>query len=370
MLLAACGGGGGGGGGDGSGQPTERAPAATGPAEPHDAPDRALNLSEGWLWTAPSPASVGVPAADGDGIAVTAGHHLLILLDGKGAARWQADRNGLREVAPALTTDLVIAATEDGAVAYERSSGKLKWHANLNQKANTPVVAGGRALVTTWEGTLFALDLADGKVAWRQALGGPALGPAAIGQGTVVATFDSGRLAGAVAVDVATGRQRWSVPVPHDGVSAPTVTSSGTVVVVAGDIAAHGLALADGSQKWRRALEGAGSPEVAPVALPDGTVLVAHRLGGLVELAADGTVLWGLRTTGIAVRASPAGPGPNGWFVLALDDGRFVLGGPDRDPDVRTPPEPAMGVAVGPEGRLILSTAKARQNAVRTLTGW
>ncbi|MGH9224901.1 MAG: PQQ-binding-like beta-propeller repeat protein [Acidimicrobiales bacterium] len=337
---------------------------------PGERPDRALFLEEAWTWMAPSPASVGVPAADRDAIAVTAGHHLLVLLDGKGKVRWQADRNGLREVAPALTVDLVVAATEDGAVAYDRATGQQRWQAVVGDEANTPVVVGGRAVITTWDGVMAAVDLADGKVAWRHALGAPSLGPATASRGTAVATFDDGRTAGATAVDVATGRQKWSVKLPEGGVSAPAVTTGGVVVVVAGDIAAHGLSLDDGSTRWRRGVQGRGSPEVAPVPLPDGSVLVAHRLGGLVQIDTSGVATWGLRTNGIAVRASPAGPGPNGWVALALDDGRFVLGGPDREPDVRQPPEPAMGVAVGPGGILVLTTAKARQNAVRTLTGW
>lgn len=370
LGLAACGRGGGA-ARSGGGVPTPApTPATVEGTEPQAPPDKGLVLTEGWTWMAPPSASVGVPVADRDAIAVTAGHHLLVVLDGKGAVRWQADRAGLREVAPALTADLVLAATEDGVVAYDRAGGRLRWQAVLGQKANRPVVAGGRVVVTTWEGALFALDAGDGRVAWRQALGGAALGPATVSQGVAVATFDSGRAAGATAVDIASGRQRWSVPLPPDGVSAPAVTTGGVVVVVAGDIAAHGLALADGSEKWRRGLQGAGSPEVAPVPLADGTTIVAHRLGGLVQIDAAGVATWGFRTNGIVVRASPAGPGPNGWVALALDDGRFVLGGPGRDPDVRTPPEPAMGVAAGPDGILILTTAKARQNAVRTLTGW
>jgi outer membrane protein assembly factor BamB len=363
-LLAACGGGG---GEDGRAEPATT--EVTAPAEP---PDKALFLEEAWTWMPPSPASVGVPVADRDAIAVTAGHHILVLLDGKGTVRWQVDLDDLREVAPALTSDLVIAAMEDGAVAYDRASGRQRWRTYLgeSEKANTPVVAGGKVLITTWEGSLFALDLADGRVAWRQPLGAPALGPAAASRGTAVATFDSGRLAGAVAVDIATGRQKWSVPVPRGGVSGPAVTTGGVVVLVAGDIAAHGLSLDDGTEKWRRGLQGSGSPEVVPVPLPDGSVLVAHRLGGVVHLDAAGTERWGFKANGVAVRAAPAGPGPNGWFVLVLDDGRFVLGGPDRDIDPRKPPEPAMGVALGPDGILVLTTAKARQNAVRTLTGW
>src|SRR5262249_22480554 len=161
-----------------------------------------------------------------------------------GQVKWEAERLGLRDVAPTLTPDLVLAPADDGVAAFDRATGRPRWDANLGQRANTPVVAGRRAVVTTWEGALVALDLATGAVAWRAELGGAALGPAAVGGGAspaVVATFDTGRVAGAVAVEVATGRQRWSVPLKADGVSAPAVSAGATVVVVAADVAAHGL---------------------------------------------------------------------------------------------------------------------------------
>ena len=121
-------------------------------------------------------------------------------------------------------------------------------------------MARGNAIVSTWEGSLVALDLTDGSVAWQTELGGGSLGPAATDGDVVVATWEagSGRAAGAVAVDASDGAPRWAVPLEPDGVSGPTVVGS-VVVLVAGDIAAHGLDLADGTERWRFDTEGAGS---------------------------------------------------------------------------------------------------------------
>ena len=365
LLLPACG---------GKADPTAKAAGARATSTTAPGGDRSLQLRKAWWWAAPPPASAGMPAADDDGIALTAGHEEMFLLDGAGAVRWKADLVGLRDVPPALTPDEVLAATDDGVVAYDRATGKRRWEANLGERANTPLVQAGRAVVTTWEGSLVSLDLADGRVVWRTRLGGDALGPAAgaPGASTVVASFDSGAAAGVVAVDAGSGRLRWNVPVPAGAVSAPAVVpDAGMVVLVAADVAAHGLSLDDGSERWRQPLEGAGSPEVPPLAAGGGTVLVAHRLGGMALLdARTGSMRWYASSDTVAVRGSPAGPGPAGWFALPLHDGTVLFAGPDRPVEQKEPPALVTGVAIGPRGLLLIGTGQGDENGLLAVTGW
>jgi outer membrane protein assembly factor BamB len=366
LAAAACGGG----GGDRSDRGT--APTTTSGAA-HAAPTiTSLRLIQAWRWSAPDEASAGMPAADGGGIAVLSGRKRLTLLDQAGEVLWQVERSDLRDVAPALTESLVLAPTDDGLAAYDRATGRERWVATLGDRANTPALAGGRAVVTTWDGLLAAVDVATGKEAWRMRLGGNVLGPAAAAGGTAVATFDSGRVAGAVSVDVATGRQRWAARLPADGVSSPAIsTAAGTAVMVVGDVSARGLSLDDGSERWRRPLDGSGSPEVPPLAFGDGRVLLAHRLSGLVMVdARDGRVEWEARADDAAVRGGPAGPGPNGWFALPLNDGRLMLAGPDRTTDVRDPPGLTSGVATGPDGLLLVGIGQGDENGLSALRGW
>ena len=331
-----------------------------------------LDLKIGWEWPAPPPGSVGMPAADASGIALTTARERLVMLDPAGKVRWQADHDSVRDVAPLLLADQVLVATEEGVAAYDRGNGRRRWETRLGERANTPVLAGGRAVVSTWEGSLYGLDVADGNVAWRVKLGGDALGPATAAGTTAVATFDTGRAAGAVAVDATTGRQGWSVPLPSGGVSAPAVAGSDTVVVVAGDVAVHGLSLQDGTERWRVESKGSGSPEVPPLPLADGTVVAAHRLGGFLAIrASDGEPLWLATSNGAAVRGGPAGPGPLGWFALPLDDGRLFLAHPPGVKDVRTPPDGLVtGVTPGPGGVLLISTGQGDQNLLTAMTGW
>ncbi|MEA2931781.1 MAG: hypothetical protein QOI56_566 [Actinomycetota bacterium] len=377
-ALAACGGGG------------ARPPGATAGSRPGPAAsaERAIDVEEAWRWPAPPPGSVGMPSADAAGVAAAYGHLRLVGLALDGVVQWEVERRGLRDVAPALTPDLVVAATEDGAVAVERRRGRVRWDTKVGERANTPVVVGGKAVVSTWEGSLTAFDLADGRPAWRAALPGPAIGPAATDGSVVVVTWESpaGDAAGAVAVD-GDGRQRWSVPLPPGGVSGPAVvglpaaggsTAGGgsaaaapspdaglapVVVLVAGDIAAHGLDLADGSERWRTTTEGRGSPEVPPLPLPGGEVLVPHRLAGLLLLdAASGDVRWGGETNGVAVRGGPAGAGPDGPFAFPIDDGRLIVAGPGWKAATLDWPGRVSGVAVAPGGLVLVATREARAN--------
>ncbi|MEA2687102.1 MAG: hypothetical protein QOE93_2297 [Actinomycetota bacterium] len=331
---------------------------------------RPIATEEVWRWPAPEPGSVGMPAADGAAVAATYGHLRLVLLDLDGDVRWEAERLGLRDVAPALTDDLVVAATETGVVAVDRRTGTVRWDRDVGERANSPVIAGGRAVVSTWEGSLTAFDLTDGRVAWRTALPGSAIGPAATDGATVVATWESelGDGAGAVAVDAADGRPRWTVAVAPGGVGGPAIVAvpaaaTSVVVFVAGDIAAHGLDLDTGAERWRTPTQGRGSPEVPPLPIGGGEVLVPHRLAGMVLLDADsGEVQWGGSAGGVATRGGPVGNGPDGPFAFPTDDGRVVLVGPGWEPALLDWPGRVSGVALAPEGLVVAGTREARAN--------
>ena len=328
---------------------------------------------DGWVWTAPPPAWIGMPAADDREITFTYGHQHLVVLDAEGRRLWQADRLGLRDVAPRLGTDVVVAATDDGLAAFSRAGGTPLWDTPVKGRANTPVIAGGLAVTTTWEGAAVAVNLKDGKVVWTVPLPGPSLGPPATDGITVVLTWDRAdrRSGGAVAMESATGRQRWAVALPGGGISAPALTAGGLAVTVAGDLAAHALDMTTGEERWRTPVEGAGSPEVPPLAVDARSVLVAHRLGGLDLLdVASGRRSWRVSTDGAAVRGGPV-VGPAGSYAFPLDDGRVLLAGPQRETELVRPPAGRVGgLAVGPGGWLVGSQREAAINTVEAGPLW
>lgn len=325
-----------------------------------------------WDFPVPSPASTGMPAADDSVVAFTYGHGYLVLLDAKGQVRWDVARLGLRDVAPRLTGDFVLAATDDGIAAFRRTDGSKVWDTALAARANTPVVVGRLAVTTTWEGQMIGLGMADGRVAWKVPLPGGSVGPPASDGAAVATTWqrEDRSAAGAIAVDGATGRTRWSVAVEPGGVGGPAVTPDGAVVFVGGDLAAHSLNVVDGKERWRTPQGGAGSPEVPPVVVGADSVLVAHRLGGLDLLeTAGGRRTWHLTTDGIAVRGGPVA-GPQGHFAFPLDDGRLVLAGPGRATATLQAPNRISGLAAGPGGLLVAATRGATVNSVQATTHW
>ena len=133
-----------------------------------------------WRWRPPSPASVGMPAGDQSNVTATYGHLRLVLFSPAGSVQWQAERLGLREEAPLLLPDVVVAPADDGLVAVDRVSGHIRWDTRFGEESATPVRVGGLVVTCTAEGSMLGLDITTGRVMGRVALGGGAEGPPAV----------------------------------------------------------------------------------------------------------------------------------------------------------------------------------------------
>jgi len=322
-----------------------------------------------WRWRPPSPASVGMPAGDQSNVTATYGHLRLVLFSPAGSVQWQAERLGLREEAPLLLPDVVVAPADDGLVAVDRVSGHIRWDTRFGAESATPVRVGGLVVTCTAEGSLLGLDLSTGRVVWRVALGGRAEGPPATDGVSVVATWepDDGVVAGITAVDGETGRVRWVSSLRAGGVSGPAVVSpapgGAVALAVDDDLQAKAFDLATGLRRWAVRVDGAGSPEVPPVTLAGGRVLVADRLAGLTLIDGGGRPTWRARVDGAAVRGGPVVAGRAGPFALPLWSGRWLLSGPGRHQRTFQPPGGIVsGVAVGPGGAFVVASAQGDDN--------
>ncbi|MGH9189014.1 MAG: PQQ-binding-like beta-propeller repeat protein [Acidimicrobiales bacterium] len=346
-------------------------PRATLPAPPESTlvPAPIAGPAQAWRWDAPPLASVGMPAADADSVVATFGHVGVVLLGHDGRERWRSTSVGVRDVAPLLTADLVVASTESGMVAFDRRTGEPRWEVELGDRPNTPVAAGGMAVASTWGGSVIAVDLAGGRELWRRQLPGAALGPVATDGNVAAVTWEAegGDAAGIAAFDGRTGRPTWSAPLPPEGVSSPALVAD-RLVVVAGDGSALALDAATGAVAWRTAVGGAGSPEVPPLPVGD-QVVVAHRLGGLAVLdSRSGRLEWQAGTGSAAVRGGPGGPLPSGRHALPLDDGRLMVAGPGGG-EILDPPGMVSGIVTVGRGVLIVAIAGADQNRLYAISG-
>jgi len=331
-----------------------------------------------WRWRPPPPASVGMPAADGHDIVATFSHVFVESLTPTGSERWRTRRLGVREETPLLTPDLVVVPADDGLVALERGTGHVRWDTGLGGNAqvpdpddatSTPVLAGSTVLTSLSGGALVALDAESGAVRWRMRVGGRSEGPPATDGRTAIVTWEPerGDEGGITAVDVATGTPRWTAGLRAGGVSGPAVvgTRAGRSLVVAvdDDLSAKAFDLADGHQLWATEVGAAGSPEVPPLALADGSLLVADREAGLTLLDGGGRRRWKTRAGAAAVRGGPVGPVTGGVYALPLYDGNVLLAGPGHDSRVAAAPGGLVsGVAVDPSGSLLVSSAQGKDN--------
>jgi outer membrane protein assembly factor BamB len=193
-------------------------------------------------------------------------------------------------------------------------------------------------------------------------------GPPATDGHTVVVSWEpeQGADAGLSAVDGLTGSVRWRSSLRAGGVSGPAVVApaggEAFAVVVDDDLSAKAFDLATGRSRWALDVGAAGSPEVPPLVLPGGRVLVADRLAGLTLVDAAGKKVWSTRADAAAVQGGPAGP-TGRRFALPLANGRFLLAGPGRAGATVQPPGGVVnGVAMAPGGPLFVATARGDDN--------
>ena len=225
--------------------------------------------------------------------------------------RWKVEVPGLGLGSPIVRGDMVLvstaipgekdASTRDFAVvAYDRKNGTQRWRTvlhsevphegkhNDNSFASESLLTDGKRLYAYFGSRgLYALDLA-GKLLWEKQLGkmqtrngfGEASSPALYGD-TLVVTWDHEGPDFIVALDAASGKERWrkerdepttwATPLVVTGEGAPQVVVAGTNRVVSYD-------LATGEERWR-------ASGLTPNAIPspvygDGIVYVTSGFRG------------------------------------------------------------------------------------------
>jgi outer membrane protein assembly factor BamB len=198
--------------------------------------------------------------------------------------RWKVEVPGLGLGSPIVRGDMVLvstavsgeknpAARDFAVMAFDRKDGKQRWRTVLhsevphegkhdhNSFASASLLTDGKRLYAYFGSRgLYALDL-SGKVLWEKQLGkmqtrngfGEAASPALYGD-TLVVTWDHEGPDFIVALDAASGKERWrkerdepttwATPLVVTGEGAPQVIVAGTNRVVSYD-------LASGEERWR-----------------------------------------------------------------------------------------------------------------------
>ena len=290
------------------------------------------------------------------------GHPVTATLDASEAAHlqlaWRANMGAAVDGSPAVSNGLVVAAAQGGRLAaYSAASGSQVWQVSgLGPITDSPTIVGNRVLAASLSGHLYAFDLSHGTRLWDWKASGiqPAIwsSPAVYGQLVLIGIgsqagdtpLEVGRI---VAVDLASGRQVWSMCVsdgctPGGGVwSTPAIDGDGRAFVGVGNPEDGVLAFdaLTGRRLWSVSFYPDGGNDLdvgeSPVLLQVGgrEAVAEGSVAGVFKLldAATGSLIWSQDlVSGSAVHgliASPAYDGntiyvpsaspPTGIFALA-----------------------------------------------------
>ncbi len=242
-----------------------------GPARTGDLGGLGLPARGQLIWRFDFDQGLGDPVV-ADGIVYVCGSEgsiFAIRADGS-ALVWQDDRPNRRFAdAPTVAGDRIYVATDQGLSALARDGGKAAWDYTIvgGASESSPLVVGGLVLVAGYDGSVHAVKAADGSRAWkldivkdapppppgfdpkRAVIAGNAARPrtmASDGSTAFLPIFDQSRV---VAVDVATGKRRWSTPTKGWMYAEPTV-SGDDVFVTSQDRSLYCLDRATGEARW------------------------------------------------------------------------------------------------------------------------
>lgn len=218
-------------------------------------------------------------------------YRLHALAAGTGEERWQVPLRSDPNPSPAIRGNRIIVSARRGVeqgrlVAFEERYGDEEWLHDVDARVTAPPTIDGTAVyLPDWDGYVHALSIADGSVRWSRQVGPDGENrtftqPVAIHDETLYLGSLSGRT-GVIAVDAATGAERWSRST--DRVTGGPVVDDGFVAVRGGTLlAAFGT---DGVERWTFNVPGDGRESTLAlddqhVYVPAGDALYAIERSG------------------------------------------------------------------------------------------
>ncbi len=194
-------------------------------------------------------------------------------------------------------------------------------------------------------------------VRWTYQASGPIISQVAVAAGDVLLLSSEGTVHD---IDVASGRERWSVSIGAPALASPLVL--GDRLLIGASDGVHAMQLDDGHEVWRTGVtdQVRGSPvplgDRVAVAADDGTVTALD--------ATTGTVAW-VTALGGEVDSSPAAT--DDMFVVGTRRGEVVALAPD-DGTVLWRTDTGDGLRVGTpaivDGRVLVATLSAADSSV------
>ncbi len=204
------------------------------------------------------------------------------------------------------TTSQVTFKPPYGVLALDSTTGAEKWFfSTAGSVAASPAIAGYDLLVPAKDGNVYALNRSSGQEVWRAAVDAGVSSPAVYGDTAFVGGGSFGAGGRVVALDVATGAERWSFT-PNGPVQSSLTYASGKILFATNTAQGtiYALDASTGALRWSYAPSPAdyilGSPVVA-----DGIVFAPSDNGHVVALfgvtVPTGTILGSIFDIGAAI---------------------------------------------------------------------
>lgn len=242
-----------------------------------------------------------------------------------GKTRWQLDADGEADTAPAEAPGGLLIAAAGRVLFGLRGNGGVRFRLKLPRKIyGAPAVGDdGTVYVGAQDHKLYAVT-PEGSVRWSRDLGGdvdcaPALGD----DGTIFAGSDAGQVH---AFDPQ-GHERWRSPVGGFVRGGLTVGRAGVVLAGTYGPGPRVVALdaATGAERWSFPVQGTGAPEFgihgAPLEDAEGRLFFGAQDDSVYALDAAGRLLWTFPTRGDV--DAPLAIGPGGVLYVGSDDGHL-----------------------------------------------
>jgi outer membrane protein assembly factor BamB len=159
---------------------------------------------------------------------------------------------------PGGTTTVVAASRSGIVVAGDAETGTIRWSAEYPGSIPTAPLAEGGAVVVAWRDdttTVRVFDDATGALRWQYDIGARAGAPTVTASLVVVVGGAGVHDATVRAIDLASGRERWTTSVPgfHEALVRPSGDGATSVYVVDGVGTVTAVDLASGVVQWQQA---------------------------------------------------------------------------------------------------------------------
>jgi outer membrane protein assembly factor BamB len=188
------------------------------------------------------------------------------------------------------------------------ATGTLRWSTAAgfaNRVEGSPIIGpDGVVYIGADDGRFYAFDGATGAIRWATVVQTAGVdSSAALGaDGTIYVGAGSAMLA----LDAATGIQKWRFDTAGDVESSPALAPDGTLYFGADDARVYALDASNGVLKWYFTFPDGSDTDSSPALGADGTVYIGSDKGTLYALNGQhGTLLWSFKAIG-EISGAPA----------------------------------------------------------------